>query len=216
MSAKRKYLPVEASVPPKIGEIRRIATRNSARYVIWSTCVDCGKARWVRLFRGKPDNARCRSCMYKERVLSGRFKGSNSSAWRGGRRIKASGYAQIKLPQDSFFYPMATKQGYVLEHRLVMAQYLHRCLLPWEIVHHKGTKYPLGSIENKSDNRIENLQLLPSVTYHIPSTRWQEEVNKLNKKLRQVEARITLIEADNVMLRKELEDKAPDSVEVKI
>ena len=29
----------------------------------------------------------------------------------------------------------------------------------WEQVHHKGTKYPIGSKEDKADNRIENLEL---------------------------------------------------------
>lgn len=207
MSAKRKYPPVETPMPPQIGEIRRAKTPKGVRYVIWSRCIDCGKPRWVRLYGGKPDNPRCYSCMCKERVSSGRYKGSNSNLWRGGRIIR-NGYVGIMLPRGSFFYPMATKQGYVREHRLVMAQYLHRCLLPWEVVHHKNGI--------KDDNRLENLQLLPLAKYHIPSSRWQEEAKKLNERIRQLEARITLIEAENVMLRKELGDKATSGYNVKV
>jgi len=40
-----------------------------------------------------------------------------------------------------------------------MEKHLGRYLKPEECVHHKGIKYPIGSIENKQDNRIENLEL---------------------------------------------------------
>lgn len=49
-------------------------------------------------------------------------------------------------------HPFATKHGYILEHRLIMEQYIGRYLFPWEHVHHRN--------KIRDDNRIENLQLV--------------------------------------------------------
>ena len=49
-------------------------------------------------------------------------------------------------------HPNANKNGVILEHRLVMSEFLGRPLLPGEVVHHVN-----GDAE---DNRIKNLELL--------------------------------------------------------
>lgn len=49
-------------------------------------------------------------------------------------------------------HPNAGKYGYVLEHRIIMENYLGRLLNPNEVVHHINS--------NKKDNRIENLELM--------------------------------------------------------
>ena len=86
-----------------------------------------------------------------------KIQGANNPTWKGGRVKTDEGYIKIRLSPNDFFYPMVNKNGYVLEHRLVMAKHLGRCLQSWEFVHHKGIRH-IG-IENKSDNLKDNLKL---------------------------------------------------------
>jgi hypothetical protein len=90
-------------------------------------------------------------------------KGERSAFWKGGRYISNKGYVYIFLPD----HPMANKAGYVAEHRLVMSNKLGRVLLPSEHVHHRGTKYPINDIKNKSDNREANLDLLSPTNHNL-------------------------------------------------
>ena len=69
-------------------------------------------------------------------------------AWKGGRRIDADGYVQIRTPG-----------GYILEHRLVMEELIGRQLSPNEVVHHKNGK--------KADNSPENLLLFRNNGEHL-------------------------------------------------
>lgn len=152
----------------EIAKAREIGHSGHARY-IWVACEDCGKGRWVRLKSNEvPEFVLCQSCNRKgerspmfgkrgELCHNYGRRGKASGNWKGGRRYKGS-YVMVFIMPDDFFYPMASHHGqsgtYVMEHRLVMAKYLGRCLQPWEIVHHKNGV--------KDDNRIENLELTNS------------------------------------------------------
>jgi len=183
---------------PEIGEIRtgkQLGFKDGHRH-IWHACQKCGKQRWVSLHKGKPESIHCKSCSMKGRILSEETKhkiansnrGEHSPNWKGGRIIR-NGYIEIKLQPDDFFYPMAHSKGYVHEHRLVMAKHLKRRLLSWEIIHHKNGI--------RSDNRLENLRLLPGQIYHVSDSQLKQRVNQLEK-------RVTLLESENILLKEEL------------
>lgn len=80
--------------------------------------------------------------------------GENAKNWRGGRNITPDGYVRIYQP----LHPDSNKSGYAYEHRIVMEFHLGRVLKSSEIVHHINC--------DKSDNRIENLQLCQSASEH--------------------------------------------------
>lgn len=88
----------------------------------------------------------------------GKWTGNKNPRWNGGVRESVQGYIYIKTPG----HPHATKDGYVLEHRLVMESHIGRYLLPAEVVHHKN--------DITTDNRLENLELFPSNVEHIRAT----------------------------------------------
>ncbi|MEW5956636.1 MAG: HNH endonuclease signature motif containing protein [Chloroflexota bacterium] len=124
--------------------------RNKERVPV--KCGNCGCERIVHAatFRKETYTGLCLSCVNT---------GSGSNAWRGGRISDGHGYIRVKVyPDHPFYATMATAAGYILEHRLVMAEHLGRPLENNEIVHHKNG--------NKTDNRIENLELFVSFQEH--------------------------------------------------
>ena len=117
------------------------------------TCKICKRQFSVKKFRIKHGRGKTcsKECKYKFQkiVLSG-----NKSIWWKGGKILTKGYIKIRVPE----HPFAAMNKYVCEHRLVMEKHIGRYLKPTEIVHHKN--------HIKTDNRIENLELLQSNADH--------------------------------------------------
>lgn len=77
------------------------------------------------------------------------LRGDKNPNWRGGRSIDpVDGYVRLHMPG----HPMASPNGYVREHRLVMTNHLGRLLDPSELIHHVNG--------DRTDNRVENLQIV--------------------------------------------------------
>lgn len=96
--------------------------------------------------------------------------GPKHPKWKGGRVVDDGGYVRILMPDHPF-----AQDGYVLEHRKVMEEYLaekypNNCpylikvngklyLKQEVVVHHVN--------EKKDDNRIENLFPFPNIAAHV-------------------------------------------------
>lgn len=175
---------------PEIGEITtgRKLGRGSGHKYIWLACVNCCREWWATedYAREKDYHILCRACYNKK--LGERQKGRVKKP--GSKRVGPNGYILVRLSPDDFFYPMAHK-GYVAEHRLVMAQHLNRCLLPWEVVHHKDGV--------KAHNWFENLHLFSIQAEHVPFT-------EMKNQLRFLQRRVTQLEAEVALLRVQLEE----------
>lgn len=167
---------------------------------IWHACIDCGKERWVALHKGTPKNIRCLPCARKCRNV----RGEKNPHWKGGRIRDKHGYIMIKLQPSDFFYPMADHNGYVFEHRLVMAKHLGRCLQSWEIVHHKGIRYT--GIKNKSDNLIDNLGMTTRGSHAFEHSKGYKDgyqqglIDAKDKRIEALQQRVTILEAENILL----------------
>lgn len=119
-----------------------------ARGSDWAQHAHEGRAAWSDASRGA----------HRERMT-----GETNPAWKGGvtlhNRKGKHGEQRIRyvkcLPE---FSTMARRDGYVMEHRLLVAQAIGRPLLRSEVVHHVN--------HNAEDNRLENLALFPNNQAH--------------------------------------------------
>jgi hypothetical protein len=129
------------------------------------TCPSCSQA-----FTTRWDRQVCcsRTCARKRDAQVG-----GPRNWKGGRNRHVSGYIKVKAGG----HPAADRDGYVMEHRLVMEQALGRRLLPSERVHHKNG--------NRADNRPENLELWAILGRKDPAGQRLEDL--LNEVLSQPE-----------------------------
>jgi len=98
-------------------------------------CIDCGKKIVLNFKRERTSNRRCMKCYSTYLPF-------------GSRRKSRDGYISIK-----------TKKGWMLEHRYLMEQKLHRKLKSREHVHHKDG--------NPGNNVLSNLVVCKNLRDHL-------------------------------------------------
>ena len=81
----------------------------------------------------------------------------------GHEKHDDNGYIKVFCPD----HPCASKEGFVLKHRLVMEQAIGRHLRPDEVVHHIN--------HVRDDNRIENLMLMTASEHNALHARERSE-----------------------------------------
>lgn len=99
---------------------------------------------------------------HKGKILSDetkqKIRESHTVKGVGHKKTRADGYIAIYFPD----HPKSNKDGYIMEHDLIMECYIGRWLNGDEVVHH------INGIRN--DNRIENLKLMTikeHASYHM-------------------------------------------------
>ncbi len=173
----------------RASELSKPVFKNRDPWYYPRTCSSCGKNVWQQT---KDFHRVCRDCAY---IIRETPKGEKHPNWKGGRYNHGDGYIVVQVLPDSPFFAMADSRGYCLEHRLVMAGHIGRCLLDAEVVHHING--------NKADNQIENLELLPNDVSHLPYIRLQQQVYKLEQEVKLLKWHIIELEHGNPVPRRE-------------
>jgi transposase-like protein len=107
--------------------------------------------------------------------------GSKHPAWRGGRFIRGK-YFIVYAPEQCALH--GTKQKYILEHILIWEKYYGRLLPKGWIIHH------LNGI--CTDNRIENLEAMPSHKHFFVLKSMARRIQELEKQLSMVSMKTEL------------------------
>ena len=145
---------------------------------IWFNCDYCDKEvkrRYSRFNRKrKYKNHFCsKKCEHNFRTKE------NHPNWQGGEYINSYGYKMIhKDFVDVKYHSMCASDGYIAEHRLVLAQKINRPLTTKELAHHIDG--------NKLKNNINNLKIVTKgehskIHYSIKHEDKQKGQAKLNK-----------------------------------
>lgn len=100
----------------------------------------------------------------------------SEAKFRGGighKKQRSDGYIAVYFPE----HPKSNKEGYIMEHDLVMECFIGRHLSDDEVVHHKNHK--------RDDNRLSNLQLMTfkeHAALHMKERRENKRRNDLSIK----------------------------------
>jgi len=114
-------------------------------------CIECGSEFYIqaaRIARFDKNKGKFCSIPCKAKWQKGQCVGPDNPFWRGGR---------YTCPNTGYIY-VRHDGKYVGEHRLVVAEHLGRDLVTSEQVHHRNGV--------KTDNRVENLELLTAREHH--------------------------------------------------
>lgn len=133
-----------------------------------TTCDLCGAGMYRRpstllINAGKFCSRACRNKVHKATGPnpSKGSTGANNPAWKGGVTYFKThgnyvGVKYVRAPQ--WARAMARGDGYIMEHRLIMAQRIGRLLSRTEVVHHRD--------HNPANNHPDNLELWPDNSSH--------------------------------------------------
>ena len=147
---------------------------------IFVACPVCHNPRWVRR---SGVNTVCTHCASSIRITTRKYNTTSKCVKRG--------YTLVRIEADNPYRSMADRNGWVLEHRLVVAQRINRALTSHEVVHHING--------NKSDNQDSNLQLLTERTHNSHLV-----VKDLQNRIQSLESRVLRLEAENALLSSQL------------
>ena len=94
-------------------------------------------------------------------------RGKNIKNWKGGKK-KHGEYTQVLIGKE---HPYSDLHGYIMEHRYVMEEWLKETDIESKYLIKKKYLSPIAKVHhknhNKSDNRIENLEIVTSQKEHF-------------------------------------------------
>jgi hypothetical protein len=176
-----KLTHARTDIEAKVGDIKtggELGMKFKEQRYIYESCPNCGNNRWVQVqTAGK--YSKCRKCINKGKI------GEQNGNWAGGKKISTCGYIEVLLYPNDPYIKMAKKSRYVLEHRLVVAKSIGRCLEDYEIVHHKDSI--------PQNNSIDNLELIGDGKHN---TMVEKTIKKNGVRILELERKVLELESE--------------------